>query len=140
MTHRVAIRRPDYVLQSEPKPIALDVFLNERHYAVLRFNGRAYSGCIPTHDGKLISGEFGLREWKSLASKVNKEAAKFENSLSATAVLNARIAAAKSTQMDFFESVGILPGDVAELDERERERILARYGEWLEANGRIPSF
>jgi hypothetical protein len=147
MTHKVTITRPDYVLTDEPKPIAMNVFVNERHYAVLRFNGRAYSGCIPTHDGKIVLGVYGLREWRSLASQVNKAAAELDRALrpdklgvSATSVLTARIAAAKSAQMDFFEHAGVLPGDIDALDIDEKKRLLSRYGEWLEATGIIPSF
>lgn len=147
MRHKVTIARPDYVIPAEPRPIALNVFVNDRHYSVLRFNGRAYSGCMPTHDGRLISGEHGLREWKQMATQINKAAAELERALrpgklgvSATSVLNARIAAAKSAQMDFFESEGILPGDVGDMDADERDRLLSRYGEWLESNGLIPSF
>lgn len=147
MTHQVAITRPEYILPDDRKPIAMNVFVNQRHYGVLRFNGRAYVGCIPTHDGNIISGEHGLKQWKSVASQVNKAASDLDRALrpdksgsAATSILNDRIATAKSRQMDFFESEGILPGDVHAMGTAEKDRILFRYGEWLDAQGLIPSF
>lgn len=146
MTHKVTISRPDYVLPDDRKPIAMNVFVNLRHYGVLRFNGRAYVGCIPAHDGRIISGEHSLREWKSFATQINKAASDFERGLrpdklgvAATSLLTDRIAAAKSQQMDFFEATGLLPGDVHFMDAEEKDRVLSRYGEWLEAQGLIPS-
>jgi hypothetical protein len=147
MIHQVTISRPEHILPDERKPIAMNVSVNQRHYGVLRFNGRAYVGCIPTHDGKIVSGEHGLREWKSLVSQVNKAASDFVRALrpdkfgaAATSILTDRIAAAKSRQMDFFEEAGILAGDVHEMAVEEKDRVLTLYGEWLEAKGIIPSF
>ncbi|TLX16605.1 hypothetical protein [Rhizobium sp. MHM7A] len=147
MTHQVTVSRPEYVLPDDRQPIAMNVFVNERHYGVLRFNGGAYVGCMPTHDGKILSGERSLREWRSCASQINKVASDFDRALrpdkfgaAATSILNDRIAAAKSRQMDFFEAAGILPGDVHSMSAEEKDRVLTLYGEWLEANGTIPLF
>jgi hypothetical protein len=147
MTHYVTLSRPDYVLPVDRRPIAINVFVDQRHYGVLRFNGRAYVGCMPTHDGHIVSGERSLREWRACASQINKAASDLDRALrpdafgaAATAILNERIAAAKSQQMDFFESAGILPGDVHFMSDDEKDRILATYGEWLREQKLIPSF
>ena len=45
--HKVTISRPGYDLPNDRRPIAMNVFLNLRHYGVLRFNGRAYVWLYP---------------------------------------------------------------------------------------------
>jgi len=103
-------------------------------------------GCIPTYDGKLISGEHSLGDWKSLASRINRAAADLARALRpdqfgsvATSILNSRIAAAKSRQMGSFEQAGLLPGDIYSLDPTDKDRVLALYGQWLQREGEIPS-
>lgn len=133
MTHVVTISRPDYVLPEDRQPVAFNVFVNQRHYGLLRFNGHAYVGCIPMHDGLIVADECGLRDWKTKVAQINKAAVHFQSFLTRTASLTNVIDASKSRQYDFFESIGVLPGDVHFMSPGEKNDLLAQYGEWLES-------
>lgn len=147
MSHVIELRLPDYANPHLKPHMVYDVMISDRKWGELKWTGSGYEGAVPVHSGLPIQGTFALKDWRRVIRDANAEYAKHERLARSQALEHPgmktivdRIAAAKTLQAEFFEEMGVLPGNLLMMEAETKEKLLASYGEWLEQKGVLPSF
>ena len=113
-----------------------DVLLNGRKYSELVHDGSGYVGILPTPEHGLENADgHGIHAWKRRASEINRRAAMVERLIrdGRSAGLTTVIDRARETSAEFFEEIGVTPGEVHAMGDANKLRIQDRYVDWLYA-------
>jgi hypothetical protein len=126
---RAAARYP-----GETMPKRYEVFRDDLKYGDLVQDGPGYFGVLPTHEHTLENADGqGITAWKRLARDINARAAALESSVRGlrSHSLAETLERARKTSAEFFEEIGVLPGEAAGMDGCAQRRFQTMYVDWL---------
>jgi hypothetical protein len=146
MLHHIDIRIPPHANPHADRQVIYEVYLNNRKHGELTLSGAGYTGYLPTYEGKPVSiGTRGIAEWRREAAVINRRAKELLSSLdrrtisgiAASYAISEIVQRARDDQIEFFEEMGLLLGNVAALSDEEKKRLQEAYGEWLATTGKL---
>jgi hypothetical protein len=146
MLHHIDIRIPPHANPHADRQVVYEVYLNNRKHGELTLAGAGYTGYLPTYEGNPVSiGTRGIAEWRREAMLINRRAKELlsaldrrtQNGIAASYAISEIVQRARDVQAEFFDEMGLLPGNIASLSDEEKVHLQKAYGEWLGTTGKL---